>query len=47
MSRTKTPLLICRRRRSWRILRGFGAILLILWVLGGKALVLGVLFGGV
>ena len=27
---TKTPLLIWRRRRSCRILRGFGAILLIL-----------------
>ncbi len=30
MRRTKIPLLIWRRRRSWRILRGLGAILLIL-----------------
>jgi hypothetical protein len=28
--RTKTPELIFRRRRSWRTLRGLGAILLIL-----------------
>lgn len=34
VNRTKTPLLICSKRSSWRILRGFGAILLILGIRG-------------